>query len=167
MAAEPGDLFVVRTRTLAGWVIRWFTRSPYSHAGIIVDRDGGTVEAKASGAVRGHLADYRGCPMLVGAPVPLTPGERRAIVTAAVSLLGTPYGWLDLLSLAALQYGIRPKFIRDRVARYDRLTCAELTDQAYRKAGIHLFADGRPCMDVVPGDLARLLEKVGPAARER
>jgi hypothetical protein len=160
--AEPGDLFVVRTTGLPARVIRWFTRSHFNHAGVIVDDVGGTVEAKPSGAVRGNLADYSADEVLTGAPRPLTVSERSRVVVMAVGLLGTPYGWLDIVSLALLRFGVRLRPVLARVARYDRLTCGELADLAYRRAGIQLFTDSRPSFDVTPGDLAGLLPHSPP-----
>lgn len=155
---KTGDYFVVRTGGIAGWLIRLGTRSPYNHAGVVVDGHGRTVEAKPSGACYGNIADYGTDRMLVGCPVRLTSDVRRSIAVHAGQLVGTPYSWLDILALALLQFGVtRPRWIERRVARTDRLVCSGLVDLAYRQAGIELFDDGRPFQDVTPGDLARLL----------
>lgn len=160
---NPGDLFVVHTDGWVGRVIRWFTRSAFNHAGVVVDSTGGTVEAKPSGAARGNLADYTTDRVLTGSPLPLTDVQRQLIVNNALALLGTPYGWLDIVSLALLRAGVTIRPVMARVARYDRLTCAELADLAYRRAGLHLFHDDRPSFDVTPADLARLLPRTPPA----
>ena len=155
----PGDLFVVRTHGWAARAIQVFTNSWANHAGIVTDNSGATVEAQPQGAEMGNLSTYAGDRILVGSPVELTSQQRAAISTAALRLQGTPYSWLDIVSLALLQLHIRPGFIRRRVARQDRLICSQLVDLCYLQAGVHLFSDGRDPSDVTPGDLANLLTK--------
>jgi hypothetical protein len=157
MSYLPGDFFVVRTGGWAAAVIRWGTRSEFNHAGIITDELGNTVEAQPHGAVRGNIASYDGDRLLYGSGIPLTSLQRGAVVAAAMSLVGTPYSWLDIVSLALLRWGIRFGPIRRRVERYDRLVCSELVDRADELVGIHLYSDGRPPCDVTPGDLGVLL----------
>lgn len=159
MTPQPGDFAVVRTRGLVGWAIRLVTRSPWNHAVVFVT---GTeiVEANPSGAARDRFR-YVIAAFSSGI-VDLTDAQRAAITARALELVGTPYGFLDLLSLGCLQYGIRPRFIRDRVRRCDRMVCSQLVDACYDAAGVHLFPDGRTPMDVTPGDLGRLLTKGHP-----
>jgi len=149
---QPGDYGVERTRGFTAWAIRVATRSKFSHAFVVV-RDGYVVEARGKGAVRRPLGD-RDAIYSSGA-IELTPYERQRIVNDAEHLVGTPYGWLDIVSIGLLQYGIRPKWVRDRVKRTDQLICSQLVDLADGKAGVHLFADSRLPMDVTPGDLAK------------
>lgn len=78
---------------------------------------------------------------------------REKIVDFGRSLEGTPYNYVDYLVIGLDRLGIRPKFIRHRLKRHDRLICSQLVDFVYQMAGIHLFDDGRDDMDVTPGDL--------------
>lgn len=162
--ARPGDFFVVRTHGTAADVICVATRSKYNHAGIYMPDptyDYGTVgvpptrcvEAAPSGA-RLTSADYGDDKILVS-NFALTPSQRYALCEVARGLIGTPYGWEDIVSIGALQYGIKPDFIRDRVENSSYLICSQLVDEVYRRVGLHLFADGRLPMDVTPGDLGR------------
>lgn len=78
---------------------------------------------------------------------------RQRIVDFGRELEGTPYNYLDYLAIGLDRFGVRPKLIRKRLARHDRLICSQLVDYVYLAAGIHLFKDGRDSMDVTPGDL--------------
>jgi hypothetical protein len=161
---QPGDYGVQRTHGFTALAIKVATRSKFSHA-FIVDYDGNVIEATPKGVKRNPLgvrdAIYSTDAIDVGTD------ERRRIVNDAVALIDTPYGWLDILSIGLLQYGIRPKIIRDRVERMDRLICSQVVDLAFSGGrarlvdvvqlahGVHLFADKRLPMDVTPGDLAK------------
>ena len=151
MTPQPGDYGVQRNRGLAAWAIRVATRSKFSHAFVVVD-GGYVVEASGKGAVRRPLGDRDA--IYSSDAIELSPYERQRIVNDAEHLVGTPYGWLDIVSIGLLQYGIRLKCVRDRVQRTDQLICSQLVDFADGKAGVHLFADGRLPMDVTPGNLA-------------
>lgn len=146
---RPGDIGVVRTHGLAAWFIRFGTHSPVNHAFVYVGR-GLIVEAKPDGAVLGHLSEYRDVTWL---SLDLPDATRVKVVTAALSLRGREYGWLDIVALALDCYGFRSRWIFERVERTDRLICSQLCDLAYRMAGVELFHDGRLPCEVTPGDL--------------
>ena len=166
MTPQPGDYGVQRNRGLAAWAIRVATRSKFSHAFVVV-RDGYVVEARGNGAVRRPLGDRDS--IYSSDAIKLSASDRNGIVGNAERLVGTPYSWLDIVSIGLLQYGIRPKWVRDRVERTDQLICSQLvdlafsgdTDRLFTAAGVqlahsvHLFADDRLPMDVSPGDLAK------------
>jgi hypothetical protein len=69
------------------------------------------------------------------------------------------------VALAALRYGLRPRWIRHRVATSGRLICSQAVDELYRRVGVHLFDDGRPSGDVTPGDLDRAYEEWSSSSR--
>lgn len=140
---------LVRSNDLAGWVIRVATRSRWNHVQIPMD-DGTYLGAHPGGLGPedesvGHTVYGQ-----------VTAAQYGAYLACARALVGTGYGWADIVSIGLLQYGIRPKFIRDRVRRTDRLICSQAVDLCASAAGLHLFADGRLSMDVSPGDLANL-----------
>ena len=161
---QPGDYGVERTRGFTAWAIRVATRSAFSHAFVVV-RDGYVVEARSKGAVCRPLGIRDA--IYSSDAIELSPAERSDIVNAAMYLVDTPYSWLDIVSIGLLQYGIKPRWVRDRVERTDQLICSQLVDLAYEgpserlggmvllAPGVHLFADGRLPMDVTPGDLAK------------
>lgn len=150
-----GDFAVVRTHGWQAAVIRWATRSKFNHA-FIVWYGEEIIEAQPGGAqlTINHYAtsDVR------YSHLPLTMEQRIEICNQAKQLIGVPYGWLDIISIGLLQYGIKPKFIRERVRTSKNLICSQLVDFDYLLGGVHLFDDGRLPMDVTPGDLARLIE---------
>ena len=159
MTPQPGDYGVQRNRGLAAWAIRVATRSKFSHAFVVVD-DGYVVEASGKGAVCRPLGVRDA--IYSSDAIELSSSDRADIVSTAMFLVGTPYGWLDIVSIGLLQYGIRPKCVRDRVQRLDQLICSQLVDLAFSGGrvlqlaqGVHLFADGRLPMDVTPSDLAK------------
>jgi cell wall-associated NlpC family hydrolase len=88
----------------------------------------------------------------------LTTQQRHAIATAARSLVGTPYSWVDdvCIGLADLFGWHVPEPVRKRLNRRDRLQCSQLVDRAYAKAGVQLF-HGRVAGDVSPQDLLALI----------
>jgi len=149
---QPGDYGVERTRGFTAWAIRVATRSAFSHAFVVV-RDGYVVEARSKGAVCRPLGIRDA--IYSSDAIKLSASDRNGIVIEAEDLIDTPYGWLDIVSIGLLQYGIRPKFIRDRVKRTDRLICSQLCDLACLRAGVHLFDDDRLAQDVTPGDMAK------------
>jgi hypothetical protein len=149
---RPGDYFVVKATGLVGAVIRLFTRSPYTHAGIVVDEAGTTVEALRSGAARSRMREG----YVLAGSLPLSDEQRQAIASAALGLLGTPYGALDIVALGLVSSGIRWGWLLRRVQRSDRLICSAAVDQAYRAAGVALFDDGRPVQMVTPAALGEL-----------
>jgi hypothetical protein len=80
---------------------------------------------------------------------------RARVAAAGRALAGTPYSFLDYLSLFLLHLGIRPAWLLRAVDNRRHMICSQLVDTAYEAAGLHLFTDGRFPGDVTPGDLDR------------
>ena len=130
------------------------------------------MEAQPGGATRTPIDGYLGDNTIWSDGYGLTTPslQRPAITAAAEQLVGTPYGWGDIVAIALAQKRLgkwrrldaekpleqQPWWVR-RLARTDRLICSELVDEAWFLAGAHLYADGRPRGMVSPGDLGRLL----------
>jgi hypothetical protein len=178
---EPGlgDYFVTRTTPagcgLTGYMfaaaIQWATASDYNHAGIYVG-NGQIVEATPSGARITDVSNYQNGHTLWSQGLHLTSAaQRERVALEARNLVGTKYGYLDIIALALAQKRLgghvnalrgmdqQPWWVR-RMARTDRLVCSELVDYAYYLAGVHLFDDGRPFQLVAPSDLAQLITDV-------
>lgn len=156
---KPGDFGLSITQGNLGWWINLgqaFIRdsSRYTHAFIVAD-DKHVIEAQSVGAVKGRLQGYLG--NAVFSQLDLTDEQRARVVEEAEKLIGTPYSWLDYLSIGLLHFGLRPKWLRKYIADTGHMICSQLVDEAYRRAGIHLFADGRDPADVTPGDLLYVL----------
>jgi hypothetical protein len=168
-----GDYFVTRSSGRLPWLIKLITRSPVSHAGIYVGGEQ-IIEARPSGAGYADLAQYmtEETTWSHGAFLPDAPGDadvREKIVKFALEVIGTKYGFLDLIVIGLAQtslgrkvdptlaYSKQPWWVR-RMSRLDRMICSQLVDECYNRAGVHLFTDGRLHQFVSPGDLLDIIE---------
>lgn len=165
-----GDYVVVRS---SGWAARLIQlgnliarlrrrQAPgswrWNHAAIDIG-DGTLVEANPHGVQRMPVTEYDPTEYLE-AHVDLTDHERDLIVAYAIAHIGTPYGWVDIVALALLTFGVRPEWLDRFAARTDRLVCSQLVAYAYATAGVDLTPPGedagRP-WTVTPGDLAAVI----------
>ncbi|KQX43530.1 hypothetical protein ASD97_26015 [Streptomyces sp. Root63] len=117
------------------------------------------VQAMPSGAELIRLEDASPVVMWSTDLIDLTELQRCDIVIAALDLVGTPYSFLDYLSIALERLGFHSKLIRDYVQSSGHLICSQLVVLAYERAGIELFPGTFPG-DVTPGDLHRLLKEL-------
>lgn len=118
---RPGDLVFETSSSSQSWAIRWATRSPWSHVGIVDVGEDGTYVVEAIGKVsRTPWSAWRrrarkGGDLLVLRPRGVPPAARAAAVERAKALLGRRYdprfGWGD-----------------------DRIYCSELVVKAYERA---------------------------------
>lgn len=174
LGLQPGDILLLRIKGLVGvavWLMQAINRdlSRWTHAAIVLDDD--TVfEAQPGGAVITPLAEYADRTGVVVSKyqshldprdlLPLdqvmTAENRRHIVNRSRQLTGIGYNWGTYIYLALYRFGVRPRWLRDRVQNDDRLICSQACDLIYDLEGVHLFADGRMPYDITPGDLARL-----------
>jgi uncharacterized protein YycO len=152
-----GSIGVTATGGILGWFIRWLTFSRYNHA-FIVGPAGLLVEAQPGGARLGHISMY---PKAKYNSAKTIPDETRlAIWETALGFAqanngkGIGYNWLDDIALGLRFFGFWSERIARRIARTDRLQCAQLCDLAYSRNGIHLFDDDRLPLSVNPGDIA-------------
>jgi cell wall-associated NlpC family hydrolase len=158
---QPGDFALTR---ISGFTGRFVAAgqalvgdaAPVQHAYVYVG-NGEIVQAMPGGAELIRLEDAAEPVVWSTGKVPLTAADRMRICGAARGLVGTPYSFLDYGSIALAHYRIRPAWVRDFVADSGHLICSQLVDEAYLRAGIHLFSDGRLPGDVTPGDLWKLL----------
>ena len=160
---KPGDIYLTQFGGFIGWLITIlqavvaFDPSRYSHAGVVL-YDGWTVSAQWPRPKLVHLNELyalnRGKP-LAFIEVPEW-GDRERIVDAAVSLRDRPYALAPYLWIGLARVGIRPGWLRRRVASDKRMICSSLADRAWALAGVHIFNDGRLLGEVTPGDLAHV-----------
>lgn len=83
------------------------------------------------------------------------------VTAVAREYLGTPYSFLDYLSLALLHLGLPRALVAKRVTDSQHMICSQLVDTVLMRAGVHLFADGRLPQDVTPGALFRRCGALG------
>jgi cell wall-associated NlpC family hydrolase len=161
----PGDFGLVSISGMGGFLVRIGQGllgdgfGDFHHAFLVLD-NGEILEAEPGGARIVPLSNYDGT-NAVYSDWDLTVPQRADLVAAARPLVGTPYSWLDYLSLALVRFRIRPEWLKRYVADTGHLICSQLCDLVYLRAGLHMFQDGRDPMDVTPGDLTRVL--TGPA----
>ena len=163
MTPQPGDFGLVSVSGRAGWWINIGQAlvgdgSRYQHAFVVV-ADGVCVEAQPSGACTRVLSYYDGRSPAFSR-LPLTDEQRVDIVSAAMTLIGTPYSFMDYAALALDHWHVRPAWLKRYIASSKRLICSQLVDECYRRAGVQLFNDGRDPADVTPGDLLYVLVEV-------
>jgi hypothetical protein len=158
---QPGDIGLTNITGPVGWAIRaaqWLNGdgyTPYEHAFVVLPA-GLLIEAQPGGAAIRPLTAYDARHVAYVSP-PLTGGQRTLIAETAASLRGTPYSFLDYLAIAAHRLRLPVPGLRRYVAATGHLICSQLADEAYRRAGVHLFADGRWPGYVTPADLWQLL----------
>jgi hypothetical protein len=182
---QPGDIGLTQIQGDVGkWIhvaqflngdVRFkelFRREKHvQHAFVVVDTDGSpipgevitVVEAQPGGAILAPLSKYSGRSVVYLR----CPDEfRDEVAYQATTLIGTPYSFLDYLSLAARRLHIPAPHLRAYVASSAHMICSQLCDEAAKRGGWHLFDDGRWSGDVTPGDLYGLYRE-GAAERER
>jgi hypothetical protein len=87
------------------------------------------------------------------------PDEARARVPElAAAMEKIPYSYLDYLSVALHRLHIGAKRLRNFIRDTGHMQCAQLADEFMRRLGVHLYTDKRWEGDVIPCDIARLLD---------
>ncbi|GGX26766.1 hypothetical protein [Streptomyces chryseus] len=164
----PGDFALTKIRGLTGALVGAGQAligdgAPVHHAFVYVG-DGQIVQAMPGGAELIQLEDASEPVVWSTWKLPLTTEQRAQIAAHAIRLVGTPYSYLDYVSLGLAHFRIRPAWVTDFIASTGHLICSQLVDEVYLRAGVRLFVDGRLPGDVTPGDLWKLLHpKPAPA----
>lgn len=159
---RPGDIGLTRIGGLTGVLVglgQFIMRdaSRYSHVFVVLSETE-IIEAMPGGAIISPLSKYDGTtkygsPNAVYLDLLLTNQQRAAIVENARQLEGTPYSFLDYIALALERLGFKWNWLEKYVASTEHMICSQLADEACKRAGVHLFNDGRPSQKVTPGDL--------------
>jgi hypothetical protein len=154
-----GTIILTRIPGLVGLLVRigqsiagdW---SPWTHAALVVSP--GLVAQAMPGGLEivpwehmlggGDILELTGWPKAADSQIAL-------LYATAKDLLGTPYGWLDYLSLTLAWLHIRPAWLRDHISSGRTMICSQAVDEMWARVGVHLYDDGRPSGDVTPGDL--------------
>lgn len=147
---------LVRRLIIVGQALLAGAPSRYSHAAIVTG-GGWAVEACWPRARMVPMSELMARRPLAYLDLPHeAEGRRDAVVAAALDLVGVPYqGWAYVwIGLAKL--GIRPGWMRRKLASPRALICSALVDYAWMLAGVQLFNDGRLLGAVTPGDIAHV-----------
>ena len=156
-SALPGDVVLAHTRGLFGRLIRFGTRSAWSHAAII-EMVGATpertwvIQAEAKGVTRATLDQVApgGYYAIVAAPNGL---DRQRCLEWARSRVGEEYGFLTILSIALTL--LSPRFLRVDFRRQGTLICSALVALSLHAGG--WLARVGDFYQVSPGSLEQLL----------
>ncbi|MFF1417604.1 hypothetical protein [Streptomyces sp. NPDC058280] len=157
----PGDFALTKIGGITGKLVAAGQAiigdaAPVQHAFVYVG-DGMIVQAMPGGAELIWLEDASPVVQWSTGQFALSDQARFNIAMEARSLVGTPYSYLDYASLGLAHFRVRSQWITDYVASTGHMICSQLVDEAYLRAGVHLFDDGRLPGDVTPGDLYKLL----------
>lgn len=161
---KPGDIGFTKGGGFVGWVIRHGTGSTYAHSFVYVksNKDGSWVTIEAWPSTKSALdgTRYRTRTELPEKLIRIwrNSQEQSAIVNKSRNLVGTRYGWGEILRIAARFIGI--KFI----PKYDsakRAICSNVTMQAVlsaRPSLKHFFK--YETYQTWPGELADTLDRI-------
>jgi hypothetical protein len=127
----------------------------FEHALVATDAPAGEtglwiVEAEPGGA-RHVPMHYSSGSMYWLRPPDAATGQR--VAEAAISLVKTPYSFLEYDALALRRLNIPAPGLRHYVADTGHMICSQLADEAAKRGGWQLFDDGRWPGDVTPGDI--------------
>ena len=161
---KPGDIGFTKGGGFVGWIIRHGTGSAYAHVFVYVrkNKDGSweTIEAWPS---RRDAFDGTRVRLRTELPEKIvrvwrTRSEQSDIIRKSRELVGTRYGWGEILRIAARFIGV--KFI----PKYDspnRAICSNVTLQAVLAARPHLKPVFRyESYQTWPGELADTLDRI-------
>lgn len=129
----------------------------YTHA-LIAIGDGTIVQAESGGVASDTEKSLSSTTVKWWFPPIATDAEGRAAASDALDIIGTQYSWLDYAAVVAKHFHML-SLTRDLDTIVDtskRMICSQLVDEAYKRAGVHLFVDHRRPGDVTPADLAKL-----------
>lgn len=144
---------VVRTHGFYPWLIRTGTRSKFDHAFVVCD-GGRIIEAEPSGARLADISEYDGYDVLYNTGEPLTDVQREALVNEALTLLGTPYGWTDIVRLALRTLGIQWSWLTRRADDERAMICSQIVARCGEAAGVDWNCGREAPAAVTPADLA-------------
>ena len=137
MNTLAGDILLTAGNKWYQKVIRWRTNSQWNHAAIIVDDDGGIIEATFPKVRRRTIIDYinDGSQILLLRSV--TPFDARKLDEALIWLseqVGHQYDWRGILSFVFnKQCGNRSYYF-----------CSELVYEFYQRVGIQITRENIP-----------------------
>jgi hypothetical protein len=92
--------------------------------------------------------------------IALTPVQRQAILRWADLHKTVSYSFLDYAALALRALHAHDPGLQRFIADTGHMICSQFVDAACSSAGVHLFSDGRWPGDVMPSDLAMLLQRL-------
>ena len=162
---EPGDFILTHRHMPISRMIRLAQKirgrerryAYWSHAAVIVDKDGSLVEAETKGVIRSPLSKYEPEEyQLVHLGDSAGERDRKQVAAFAESLVGQPFGYLDMFSVGlSLFTGAKVN-----ISYESHLMCSALVARALERTDA-IFSDEPAHM--LPADLARHYGVEAPA----
>ncbi len=158
----PGDFILSHRRKLFAGLISFAQKrrfrgsdavyAHWSHAALVVGRDGALVEAESMGVKRSPISKYHDDEYhLVRLGPEFTPDCRQAAVAYAEGQVGNAFGYLDMIGASLhLIFGWPLRWVRR-----NHEICSSLVVKALQQGG--LLLDFEPAM-TLPADLAKAFD---------
>lgn len=142
---RDGDILLYKGRGFVSWAIKFFTRSEYSHAAIVVrwNRRLMVMEAVRKGVIvnpfRRSVNRYKGSVEWWGCKEEIDDPTRAKMIEFAQKQLGKDFGfWLLFWFAFMISFFYRDLDKRDAVRRERKLFCSLYVALIYHQAGIDL-----------------------------
>jgi hypothetical protein len=144
MNPEPGDILAIHTTMVFSRLIQaaqwtkfrskgaWY----YNHAAVYIG-NGKIIEANPWGVSIDDLSQYPDGTWIV---MPVQ-GDKSKALEKAHSLVGTPYGWVDIIALLFLIFGANPRWVDKINRRLSTVVCSQVAALAAEAAGDTVFPD--------------------------
>jgi hypothetical protein len=147
----PGDFILTHGGGLFDQLIQIFTRSPWNHVALIIDREGSIVELVEQGIRRHHLGKYDACEIFL-VRTDFGEQDRSEIVSYAIEMLRRheKYGFFQIASIA-LKIITKSRLI---IKLDGTLICSEFVANALARGGVIWDSDTSL---ITPADLYRKL----------
>jgi len=147
---QPGDIGLVSTKGLIGYLIQLGTFSKLNHS-FIYEGNGNIIEATPrKGVVRSPVTAYTG--IVWSRHKDWTIPERVIIIGEAQAALGAKYFFKDFVMIGCriLRLPV-PKWVFGNLANSKSFICSQLSTHCWRKAGYE-FIKEKPEYSVTPSD---------------
>lgn len=150
---NAGDVFLYSGIDHGDRIIRWATRSPWSHCGVIVSPQGGTIEALSTGVARCDIGRLDAARVRI-VPLDMEDDERERGLRWLGTVVGRRYGFVGIASVAlSLVTGSHFFFGLDGT-----MTCSVVVAKYLSRVGLGLEMDDDR---VRPSDIAAAFDLGG------
>ena len=153
---EPGDFILTKSTRMVGWLIRTGQlfrfkgkHAKWTHAALIVSKEGDLIEACGGGVIRSHISQYKKKEYhLIRLGEMADEKDRQKMVNFAEWCLRYDYGHLTIISISlCLITGWKFLFGMD-----NRIICSALVARALERTRV--IFDKNPSF-IMPADLAK------------
>ena len=129
---QAADVIFYRPKSIIGWVISKVTNSPYSHVALAIDSNT-LIEANRFIKTRVVPIEYDNKITHIYRLDNVTQEERDRIVSIALSYEGTDYDYAQIFEMfVRIVFRIKRTLFNNQ----QKLTCSEVVDNAFYKAGV-------------------------------